>query len=322
MKKYTKLLFLFFLFSFFFFLTRPAKAVEIFYNLTCSNIDDGTCNVGDGVCPTCYSTSSRCCPGTAWTKYEIKCELVVEEDCNAQLDDCDYIKVTTIETANAICSTGDRCISGEVGLRYGTCTCGTGTLYKYCCTADGYSQTCLSNGTCPGGYLINETTVRSEPCTPSITYTCTTNGGSCYTGTSCDALDTSDNNYTTVSGTCASGVCCSSTVNQGQTMYFCVNGTCTATSSTYTSTSTCAANVATYYGITTTCSTDPTCGGSCGEPSCVVTQTCPTTTISYTCGSATTGSYSSSNPPSSGLCTTGRASTPSVVNGQWRWTCY
>jgi len=39
-----------------------------------------------------------------------------------------YIKI------DDICSTGDKCISGEKGLRAGSCNCSYGGLYKTCCS--------------------------------------------------------------------------------------------------------------------------------------------------------------------------------------------
>ncbi len=91
----------------------------------CSDPQPGNCAYSD-TCPSCGTTNSECCSGaTPWTKYKAECKLT-----NPFLGICGWAWVTD----TFVCSTGDKCISGETGLRAGQCDCSYGGTYKTCCS--------------------------------------------------------------------------------------------------------------------------------------------------------------------------------------------
>ena len=77
---------------------------------TCSSPDPGTCAKSEPWnCPSCGTTSDDCCQNIEpWQKYDAKCKQITAWECNwAWVYD------------TRICSTADKCIVGETGLRTG-----------------------------------------------------------------------------------------------------------------------------------------------------------------------------------------------------------
>ena len=68
-----------------------------------------------------------CGAGEPWSKYKAECKLIPEGDYGGT---CKWVYVKTQEY---VCSTADKCIAGETGLRAGRCDCSYGGLYKICC---------------------------------------------------------------------------------------------------------------------------------------------------------------------------------------------
>ena len=96
---------------------------------TCTGGDPGGCanggTIGDGHC------GSVCDGGKTWTKYDSDCELQKYDIDGEEV--CRWIRVQGGE----VFSTGDKCMSGDKGLRPGYCDGGTGSsIYKTCCNGD------------------------------------------------------------------------------------------------------------------------------------------------------------------------------------------
>ena len=140
----------------------------------CAGIPNpGTCAKSVS-CPACETSSGDCCPNVpSWTKWNARC---------VQIRTGLYSWAWVYDVF--VCSTGDKCVPGETGLRPGYCDCSYGTsIYKYCCDANGNPEGCVNyylqdgiyppEGECPGGYLIDGVRVRSTPCTglPAATST-------------------------------------------------------------------------------------------------------------------------------------------------------
>ncbi len=94
----------------------------------CAGSQPPDCAIGAaGVCPhQCGGASTACCgQGSTWTKYTTSCRVV-----NSDNGLCDWVWVK----GPRICSTGDKCVAGETGLRPGMCNCSFGaSIYKTCC---------------------------------------------------------------------------------------------------------------------------------------------------------------------------------------------
>jgi len=121
-------------------------------------------------CPACGYPATGCCGSStpAWTKWNPICVKYSGLVCQWAWSYTDKI-----------CSTGDKCIVGETGLRAGFCDCSYGGTYKYCCDSSGNPEGCVrepesmqdstdppAEGECPGGlrYLVDGDRVRSSPC--------------------------------------------------------------------------------------------------------------------------------------------------------------
>jgi len=102
----------------------------------CAGYTDGQiCNKGSnasGYCGIgyCGSQQSGCCTSSYnnWTKYQMAC--VVDASYAAG----PFCKATWV-VAGTVCSTSDKCIPGEHGLRAAYCGCGSysSSIYKECC---------------------------------------------------------------------------------------------------------------------------------------------------------------------------------------------
>ena len=95
----------------------------------------------------------------------------------------------------SVCSTADKCIAGEVGLRAGRCDCGYGGIYKYCCrNSDNAPVKCVNfwqqdpywppEGVCPSGSFVRLwSPCPYNPCTNECSwngqtqYSCSTRNG-------------------------------------------------------------------------------------------------------------------------------------------------
>lgn len=105
-----------------------------------------------------------CRTGSPWTKYKVYRII------------CGTCYFTRIDK---VCMTGDKCISGEKGLRYGTCNCSYGRIYKMCCRGptpvrciryykqDGHYP---PEGTCPSGTRIVRGTSCPRTCRDECSY--------------------------------------------------------------------------------------------------------------------------------------------------------
>ena len=136
---------------------------------------------------TCWNSESpgvtNCgtpCPGgNPWTKYSYTSSNCFQNFYNPLTGEerCERAHVEL----GPVCSTGDKCIAGETGLRAGSCTCGQygASDYKYCCTTQGSAEACTSagvlqdpypppEGQCPGGYIIDGSRVRDSSCVPIV----------------------------------------------------------------------------------------------------------------------------------------------------------
>lgn len=222
-----KLLILLFFSFFWIIFTKQSKATTfIFIRGTC--VDTGTCNYGAS-CGDCGSQTSECCSLGAqpYTKYTVTCSVGVSWD-SIRGYNIDIITVNLNYVSNDICSIGDKCISGEIGLRSGSCTCGvySSSIYKYCCDATtGESVGCIGSnwdgqyppeGSCPGGsYTPSQGVVGGyytswSPCVPKNTCT-----GTCYvkytsSQTACSGFNAGSSVYTEASGSCgvSDQLCC------------------------------------------------------------------------------------------------------------------
>ncbi len=121
----------------------------------CARADPGTCARSATDCPSCGSTSGDCCgSASTWTKYVSECALVTIYEC-----DWAWVK------GPRICSTADKCIAGETGLRAGKCDCSYSSVqYKTCCNGAS-TNSCQAfspsddgkypdEGVCPGGQWV------------------------------------------------------------------------------------------------------------------------------------------------------------------------
>ncbi len=165
----------------FFILLLPSKAFAAVTPYYGPSLPAGYNLVSDTFCTgftgICYNNEAigvtdcgtGCSGGTLWTKHTY----------NGCYEDAlfDGSFLAWSPPTSAVCSTADKCIAGENVLRYGSCTCGIygpASGYKYCCSASGNSETCNSvgnidnyfpdEGTCPGGYIIDGSRVRSSSC--------------------------------------------------------------------------------------------------------------------------------------------------------------
>jgi hypothetical protein len=133
---------------------------------------NGPSNSNSGGCGT------PCNCGSAWSQYD--------KQIGGSGDFCEIVKGITyhIVRVKDVCMTGDKCISGEKGLRYGTCDCGYGGIYKTCCSGstpvncnrysvqDGIG---LDEGTCsPNSMVYGTSCTSSTPGDPGGG-----NGGTC-----------------------------------------------------------------------------------------------------------------------------------------------
>jgi len=154
-EKYQKFLlfsFVFFL-GIFLFLLKPQTIFS--YSFYCNN---GPNKDDSGGCGT------PCHCGQPWTKY-----YKTSESGMGQV--CELAEGYTwwISRIAELCPTGDVCIIGEYGLRYGTCDCLFGSIYKTCCVGSTkvkcirYGDPKWKRGVCPPG----STTVRGTSCPSS-----------------------------------------------------------------------------------------------------------------------------------------------------------
>jgi len=164
---------------------------------TCTTANPGTCAKSEpGNCPSCGTTSGDCCSSIgAWQKYRASCKQTNEFMC-------DWAWVYDTQ----ICSTADKCISGETGLRAGSCDCSYGGIYKTCCSgstpvacqAYGIQDgTYPDEGVCPSGAdtvfcgfgdhpACGAAACRVIPTLPPGTPTPTPAGDRCWCYESCD----------------------------------------------------------------------------------------------------------------------------------------
>jgi hypothetical protein len=158
-EKYQKFLlfsFVFFL-GIFLFLLKPQTIFSDYYCNNGPNKNDG------GGCGT------PCHCGKPWTQY-------IKGSYGSEF--CEIIGTTKyfVKMVSELCPTGDVCILGEKGLRYGTCDCGFGSIYKMCCVGSTpvncirYGDPKWKRGTCPSGSTIVRGT--SCPVSCSDTRTC------------------------------------------------------------------------------------------------------------------------------------------------------
>ncbi len=71
---------------------------------------------------------TACGGGQPWSRYEAQCKNFSKPE---DFENCNYAWVRMGD----VCSTGDKCIAGDTGLRAGNCNCGgVGGLYKTCCS--------------------------------------------------------------------------------------------------------------------------------------------------------------------------------------------
>lgn len=136
-----------------FFFISNFNASKIYATLVCSlgnvnaECNNGPTNQDSGGCGEACGASTE-----PWSKY--KCS----SKCGGLGGNYCFIKI------GVVCSTGDKCVSGDKGLRPGYCDCGSsGPLYKSCCRGstavecinygvqDPYSP---PEGTCPSGSTI------------------------------------------------------------------------------------------------------------------------------------------------------------------------
>lgn len=107
------------------------------------------CAIGPaGVCPhECGGASTTCCgQGDTWTKYTTSCRVV-----DSEYGLCDWVWVK----GPRICSTGNKCVAGELGLRAGQCNCGySQNIYKACCS--GATAVACQNYAIQDGVYPNE----------------------------------------------------------------------------------------------------------------------------------------------------------------------
>lgn len=93
-----------------------------------------------------------CGGGDNWSHYETKCKNFSPPGYD---ESCDYAWVKLGD----VCSTANKCLDGETGLRTGQCDCGYGAMWKTCCSGTTpISCTQVDNdglfpweGTCAGG---------------------------------------------------------------------------------------------------------------------------------------------------------------------------
>ena len=93
--------------------------------LMCSSGDVGAqCNNGPNANDS-GGCGNPCGQGTdPWTKYQ----------CQYSPGTCGWLGYCYVKLG-PVCSTGDKCVPGETGLRPGYCDCGTsGPIYKTCCS--------------------------------------------------------------------------------------------------------------------------------------------------------------------------------------------
>jgi len=150
-EKYQKFLLfsLIFFLACFLFLLKPQLVFSWYY---CNNGPD---NEDGGGCGT------PCHCGSAWTQY-------IKENNESGWEFCELSEGTFwyVMTVSELCPTGDVCILGENGLRYGTCDCLFGSIYKMCCVGSTpvncirYGDPKWGRGTCPSGSTI----VRGTSC--------------------------------------------------------------------------------------------------------------------------------------------------------------
>lgn len=182
-------------------------------------------------CPVCSSTSSLCCSrARKWTKYRITC--TTEQTVYEVWEDWDYwsgyvpyirkyIVYKISATSTAVCSTADKCYTGDKGLRYGTCSCSSGSrIYKLCCSrtagvgpvncrkinVDGRSP---SEGVCPSGSRtiaipsgIRDSNSRINAWIPTVCPSCTASNGSAGV---CGSSDGETFSTTPSSNLCSTG---------------------------------------------------------------------------------------------------------------------
>ncbi|MDO8619645.1 MAG: hypothetical protein Q7R49_06985 [Candidatus Daviesbacteria bacterium] len=163
----------------YFFSGQPSNNYDIYVNAP-------SCDVCPARDPYCYNSEAvgttscgqECDGGTTWSKFEYK-------DCHQDpFDETGQACVGVYNYSEQVCSTGDKCIAGETGLRAGSCTCGNygATTYKYCCTTQGNSEACYSSGIaqdpyppsegqCPGGFIVDGSRVRNSSCVPIVSCT-------------------------------------------------------------------------------------------------------------------------------------------------------
>ncbi|MFA7715023.1 MAG: fibronectin type III domain-containing protein, partial [Candidatus Paceibacterota bacterium] len=200
-----------------------------------SNTDSGGC--GNGI---------ACNEGNPWKQY-------------IRIEWCNKDNACCFNIYGDLCSTGDKCIPGEKGLRAGDCNCGTfsPSIYKACCSGstpfsciksanffqDNFSP---DEGQCPENAPETEYGVTSCPASASCTSCQYKSGNACFNN--CPGTDTSCG--------CTSGSCINCNIldgwyNSGSTYYGCDgnnrctyqnqeyrNYSCSETSCTYSVTNT------------------------------------------------------------------------------------
>lgn len=194
------------------------------------------CSEGASAGTTTCTGETACVGASAtWTKYN---------RAGCFLDDNTGIPTWVYDYSSVVCSTGDKCVSGETGLRSGQCDCGySSSDYKYCCDSTGTPEACIQSGTqdtsyppegqCPGGYIVDGSRVRDSSCVPiTITPTPSPSPGVCQWGSCAPPNATQCWGATTFQQTCqstTSGWCWSAPSACSQSGYACTGGQCLPT---------------------------------------------------------------------------------------------
>lgn len=96
---------------------------------TCVGEPPSSCKNGPAVgnVGTCVDDIPACNGGNVWSLYTPVCKNTASPDLP---EICSYFW----QRMGDSCSTANKCVSGENGLRAGTCACGLGGLYRACCS--------------------------------------------------------------------------------------------------------------------------------------------------------------------------------------------
>ncbi len=148
---------------------------------------NGPTNTNSGGCGT------ACGVGDAWSHYSAACKNV------AKPDNPEYCEYVWVKAADKVCSTGDKCISGEKGLRAGSCDCSYGGLYKTCCKGN-KAVKCVKASS-----ALQDTSYPDEGVCPSGSTTVRCSGNIC--GTDADCQSGTSNPTPTPTGSPSGGHC-------------------------------------------------------------------------------------------------------------------